>query len=111
MLSSMLFYSVTDGKILLVGQIELPVTFGECDNFCTKNVIFDVARFNLPYNAILGRPALAKFKVAMHYAYNTLKILGPSWVIFVKADVKGSVHCAEKLYEAIGLRPQTMVNA
>ena len=60
-----------------------------------------MAHFDLPYNAILGRPALAKFMAAVHYAYNTLKLPGPSGVISIKADVKGSVHCVERLYEAV----------
>jgi hypothetical protein len=93
------FYGVTDGKTLPMGQIELPVMFGERNNFCAKNAIFNMARLNLPYNAILGRPALANFMSAVHYAYSTQKILGPSGVISIKADVKGSVCYAEKLYE------------
>jgi hypothetical protein len=40
---------------------------------------------------------------AVHYAYSTLKILGPSGVISVKADIKGSVHCTERLYEAMAI--------
>ena len=85
------FCGVTDGKTLPLGQVELPVTFGGRDNFRTENNTFDVAHFDLPYNAILGRPALAKFMAAVHYAYNTLKIPGPAGVISIKADVKGSV--------------------
>jgi hypothetical protein len=38
---------------------------------------------------------------AVHYAYNTLKIPGPPGVISIKADVKGSVHYAKRLYEAV----------
>lgn len=34
--------------------IKLPITFGERDNFRTENVTFDMAHFDLPYNAILG---------------------------------------------------------
>ena len=39
--------------------------------------------------------------VAVQYAYNTLKIPILARVISIKADVKGSVHCAERLYEAV----------
>ena len=60
-----------------------------------------MAHFDLPYNAILGRLALAKFMAMVHYVYNTLKLPGPAGVISIKADVKGSVHCAERLYEAV----------
>jgi hypothetical protein len=79
----------------------LPATFGERDNFRAENVVFNVAHFDLPYNTILGRPALAMFMVAVHYTYNTLKISGPFGAISIKADVKGSVHCTERLYKAV----------
>jgi hypothetical protein len=98
LLPSMPFYGVTDGKMIPLGQIELPVMFGERDNFCTDNIVFDMAHFDLSYNTIL---ALAKFMAAVHYAYSTLKIPGPFRVISVKADIKGSVHCTERLYEAM----------
>ena len=92
---------MTNGKTIPLGQIELPIAFGGRDNFRTVNITFDVAHFDLPYNAILGRPALAKFMAAVHYACNTLKIPGPSGVISIKAYVKRSVNCAERLYEAV----------
>jgi hypothetical protein len=101
LLLSMPFNGVSDGKTIPLGQVEFLVTFGERDNFRTENVVFDVVHFDLPYNAILGSPALAKFMAAVHYAYITLKIPGPSGVISVKVDVKGSVHCAERFYEAM----------
>ncbi|XP_034580880.1 uncharacterized protein [Setaria viridis] len=85
------FYRVTKGKTTPLGKIELPVTFGDRNNFWTVNITFDVVEFDLPYNAILGRPALAKFMAAVHYAYLTLKIPGPSGIISVKTNVKGAV--------------------
>ena len=54
------FVGVTPGMAMPLGQIELLVTFGMPDNFRTEKVIFDVADSHLPYNGILGRPALAK---------------------------------------------------
>ena len=42
-----------------LGQIRLPVTFGTHDNFRTELVNFDITHIGLPYNAILGYPALA----------------------------------------------------
>jgi len=83
------FYGLTDGKTVPLGQIELPITFGGRDNFRTENITFDVAHFDLPYNAILVRPALAMFMAAVHYAYNTVKLPSLAGVISVKADVKG----------------------
>ena len=98
---SALFCGVTDGKTVPLGQIELPVMFGGTYNFCTENITFDMAHFDLAYNAIFGCPALAKFMAAVHYAYNTLKLPCPAGVISFKANVKGSVHYAERLYEAV----------
>ena len=95
------FCGVTDGKTIPLGQIELPIRFGGRDNFLMENFTFDVVYFDLPYNTILGRPALAKFMAAVHYAYNTLKIPGLARVISIKVDVKGSVHCTKRLYEAV----------
>ena len=44
----------------------MPITFVGRDNFCMENIAFDVVHFDLPYNAIHGRPALAKFMAAVH---------------------------------------------
>jgi hypothetical protein len=44
-----------------VGQITLPVTFGTHENYCTEHMQFEVADFQMVYNAFLGRPALTKF--------------------------------------------------
>ena len=57
---------ITDEKTIPLGQIELPIMFRGWDNFRTKSIPFDVAHFDLPYNAILGRPVLAKFMAAVH---------------------------------------------
>ena len=42
-----------------LGQIRLPVTFGTHDNYRTELIDFYIARTDIPYNAILGYPALA----------------------------------------------------
>ena len=55
------FSGVTDGSTTPIGQVRLPVTFGERKNYRIKLIDFDVAHIRLPYNAILGYPALAKF--------------------------------------------------
>jgi hypothetical protein len=45
-------------SIILHGSISLPVTFRMPENYNMESVIFDVTEVNLPFNAILGRPAL-----------------------------------------------------
>ena len=69
-----------------MGQIRLPVTFGTYDNFRTELVDFDIAPIGLPYNAILGYPALAQFMAATHPSYNLMKMPGSSGVLTVYGD-------------------------
>ena len=94
------FQGVSPGVTRPLGQVTLPVTFGTPANFRTENVIFDVADIPLPYNGILGRPALAKFMAASHYAYNALKMPAEWGVITVKADTKDAVFCVEQMFRA-----------
>ena len=61
------FSGVTDGSTNRVGQICLPVTFRQHTNYRTKLIDFDVAHISLPYNAIHGYPALAKFMAGTHH--------------------------------------------
>jgi hypothetical protein len=64
-----------------LGSIALTVTFGTEENFRTKNVQFDVAEVNLPFNAIIGRPALYWFMAIAHYGYLVLKMPSPAGVL------------------------------
>nr|AAU90115.1 putative polyprotein [Oryza sativa Japonica Group] len=91
-----------------LGHVELPVTFGDSTNFHTERIDFDVADLNLPYNAVLGRPALVKFMVATHYAYLQMKMLGPAGPITVLSDVKVALACAEQRADnlAVATEPQ-----
>ena len=57
------------------------MTFGTVDNYRTENLTFEVGELNLPYNAVLGRPALCHFMVMLHYVYNILKMPSPNGII------------------------------
>ena len=70
------FQGVNPGRSHPKGKITLPVTFGGELNYRTERIVFDVVDLPLPYNAIPGCPALAKFMAASHYAYNTWKMPG-----------------------------------
>ena len=83
------------------GKIALPVTFWDEKNFRTETIVFDVADTPLPYNGILGRPALAKFMAVSHFAYNMMKMTAPWGVLTVKANVGNVVLCVQKLNLAI----------
>ena len=58
------FQGVNPGRSQPKGKVTLPVTFGGELNYMTERTVFDVAEIPLPYNGILGRPALAKFMAA-----------------------------------------------
>ena len=76
----------------------LPVTFGGELIHRTERIVFDVAEIPLPYNRILGRPELAKFITASHYAYNMLKMPRPMNIITVPSDKKEALICTDQLY-------------
>jgi hypothetical protein len=59
-----------------LGMVVLPVTFGTRENYRTEFIKFEVANFESYYHAILGRPALAKFMIVLHYVYLLLKMPG-----------------------------------
>ena len=78
------FSGVTDGSTIPIGQVRLPVTFRARNNYRTELIDFDVAHIRLPYNAILGYPALAQFMVVTHPAYNLMKMPGSRGVLTIK---------------------------
>jgi hypothetical protein len=82
----------TEGEYPL-GHIYMSVTFGTPENYRTEFLRFEVASFDCGYNAIIGRPGLAKFMTISHYSYMILKMLGPQGIIIVRADFQGTVEC------------------
>ena len=92
---------MTDGSTTPIGQIRLPVTFGQRDNYRTKFIDFDVAHLRLPYNAILGYPALAKFMAVTHHGYNVLKMPGNRDIIMIACEEKDAVCSLERTYQAM----------
>jgi hypothetical protein len=73
----------TEGEYSL-GHINMPVTFGTPENYKTEFLRFEVASFDCGYNAIIGRPGLAKFMAIPHYSYMILKMPGPQGIITVR---------------------------
>ena len=57
-------------------QIDLHITFGDCANFHSEVLTFEVVDFLGSYHAILGRPCYAKFMAIPNYTYLKLKIPG-----------------------------------
>jgi hypothetical protein len=52
------FLGVGLGSIIPRDSISLLVTFRKHENYRMESVLFDVVEVNLPFNAIIGRPAL-----------------------------------------------------
>jgi hypothetical protein len=100
------FFGVTEVSTTPIGQVRLPVTFGTRDNYRIESLNFDVAYIALPYNAILGYPALARFMAATHHGFNVLKILGANGTITVRCNEKDALRSVEHVYrEAAAMFP------
>jgi hypothetical protein len=80
------------------GCISLPVTFRMAENFCTESILFDVAEVSLPFNAILGRPALYLFMAVAHYGYLVLKMPSSKAVLKIRGDRDVGISALKKLH-------------
>ena len=87
----------------MIRQVCLPVTFGQRNNYRTELINFDVAHIRLPYNAILGYPALAKFIAVTHHGYNVLKMRGSGGIITVPYEEKDAVCSIERAFQTEAL--------
>jgi hypothetical protein len=76
-----------------LGRIELDVCFGSSENYRREKLKFEVMDWPSQYHAILGHPAFAKFMAVPHYAYLTLKILGPKGTITVQGSFEVANTC------------------
>ena len=64
---------------------------------------FKVADFQAAYNAVLGRPGLAKFMAVPHYTYLVLKMPGPAGVITLRGDPKKAYECNKGSCDMVGV--------
>jgi hypothetical protein len=100
------FFGVTEGSTMPIGQVRLPVTIDTWGNYRTESLDFDVTYIALPYNAILGYPALARFMAATHHGFNILKIPNANGMITVRCNEKDALHSVEHVYrEATAMFP------
>ena len=76
-----------------LGQIDLPITFGDRSNYRTETLTFDVVGFPLAFHAILGRPCYAKFMAVPNYTYLKLKMPGPHGVITIGTSFQRAYEC------------------
>jgi hypothetical protein len=91
------FLGVSSVPVMPLGRITLPTTFGTADNFRTEYVTYEVAKIRIPYNAVLGRPAMFKFMAVAHIGYLLLKMPGPQGVISIPGDRPDAVEAIEKM--------------
>jgi hypothetical protein len=91
------FFEVGLVPVIPRGCISLLVTFGTPKNFHIESVLFDVTEVSLPFNAILGRPALYQFMVVAHYGYLVLKMSSPNGVLKIHGDRDVDASTLEKL--------------
>jgi hypothetical protein len=92
------FSKVGPQLVYPLGSIAFPVTFGTEEDFRTENVKFDVAEVNLPFNTIIGRPALYRFMAIAHYGYLVLKLPSPAGVLTVLGNRPVALAAVEKLH-------------
>jgi hypothetical protein len=91
------FSGVGPVSVMPRGCISLPIAFRTAENFRTERVLFDVAEVSLPFNVILGRPALYQFMAVAHYGYLVLKMPAPSGVLKIRGDRDAGACALEKL--------------
>jgi hypothetical protein len=94
------FRGAIPGATQPLGKVVLQVTFEKRDNFRMEIVTFDVTDISLPYNGLLGRPALAQFMEAAHYASNMIKVPATWGVLTIRADIRDAVFCVAEMDKA-----------
>jgi hypothetical protein len=86
-------------ETLPIGQIDLPVTFGDSRNFHTEILTFEVVGFSGTYHVTLKRPAYAKFMAVPNYTYLKLKIPGPKAIITVGTTYQRAFECDAECFQ------------
>jgi hypothetical protein len=67
-------YGFGGRRIVALGKITMPITFGYVHNTRTEQVVFDIVDMEYPYNAIIGRGTLNAFEAILYPAYLCMKI-------------------------------------
>ncbi|XP_066385116.1 uncharacterized protein [Miscanthus floridulus] len=94
------FHSIVPKKQgVPLGQIDLPITFGDLANYRMETLTFEVVGFHGTYHAILGRPCNTKFMVVPNYTCLKLKMQGPCGVITIGTSFQRSYECEVESYE------------
>ena len=76
-----------------LGQIDLPITFGDQFNYRIETLTFEVVGFPGTFHAILGRPCYMKFMAVPNYTYLKLKMPGLGGVITIGTSFQCGYEC------------------
>jgi hypothetical protein len=88
------FHRVIPGmEALPIGNIDMPIMFGDVRSFRTETLTLEVVGFSGTYHVILGRPAYTKFMAVQNYTYLKLKIPSPKGVITVGPTYQRAYEC------------------
>jgi hypothetical protein len=77
-------------RIVALGKITMPVTFGFVHNTRTEQVVFDIVDMEYPYNAIIGRGTLNACEAILHPAYLCMKIPSDQGPIAIHGSQKAA---------------------
>ncbi|XP_025820539.1 uncharacterized protein LOC112896681 [Panicum hallii] len=91
--------TVLGKQAIPLGQIDLPVTFGDPTNYRTETLTFEVVRFHRSFHAILGRPCYVKFIAIPNYTYLKLRMSSPHGVITISSSFQRAYQCEVETYE------------
>jgi hypothetical protein len=67
------------------------------EDFHKESGLFDLVEVSLPFNGILGRPALYQFMAVAHYGYLVLKMPSPKGILKIRGNRDAGVSALEKL--------------
>jgi len=88
------FHGVVPGRQAIpLGQIDLPITFGDQSNYRNETLTFDVVGFPRTFHAILGRSCYAKLMAVPNYTYLKLKMSDPHGVIIIGTSFQCAYEC------------------
>ena len=88
------FHGIMPGKQAMpLGQIDLPITFGNSTNYRMETLTFKVVGFHGTYHAILECPCYAKYIAVSNYTYLKLKMPSPCGVITIGTSFQRAYEC------------------
>ncbi|XP_066358121.1 uncharacterized protein [Miscanthus floridulus] len=94
------FHGIMPGKQAMpLGQIDLPITFGNWTDYRMETLTFEVVGFHRTYHAIQGCPFYVIFMAVPNYTYLKLKMLGPCRVITIGTSFQHAYECEVKCCE------------